>query len=116
MGETNAQFRQILDVSPIPFALNDENQNITYLNRAFTRTFGYDLTDIPTLAEWWPRAYPEPAYRERVMKSWQERMEKATREGTQFEALELTIRCKDGSDRIVIVSAVSPGDAPEGVY
>jgi PAS domain-containing protein len=53
-------FRAVIEASPIPFAVNDDNQNITYLNPEFIRTFGYARADIPTLADWWPRAYPDP--------------------------------------------------------
>ena len=40
---------------------------MTYLNPAFIRTFGYDLDDIPRLADWWPKAYPDIAYRQWVV-------------------------------------------------
>ena len=55
---------KIINASPIPYALNDEHQNITYLNPAFTNIFGYDRNDIPTLDDWWPKAYPDENYRQ----------------------------------------------------
>jgi HAMP domain-containing protein len=53
-----ARFRTIIETTPIPFALNDSALNITYLNTAFTRTFGYDQQDIPTVSSWWPQSKP----------------------------------------------------------
>ena len=31
--------------------------------------FGYTLTEIPTLRDWLQRAYPDPAYRRRVLRN-----------------------------------------------
>ena len=110
------QFRSIIAASPVPCALNDANQNIIYLNPAFTRSFGYDLSDIPTLADWWPRAYPDPGYRQLVADSWRDRIEAAGVSGQPFEPLELTIRAKDGGDRTAIVGASPLAEAFAGVY
>ncbi|MDQ2799714.1 MAG: PAS domain S-box protein, partial [Armatimonadota bacterium] len=116
LQHSEAKFRAIIDASPIPYALNDERQNITFLNAEFLRTFGYTPEDIPTLADWWPKAYPDPSYREWVATTWQARLEKADREGTAFEPLELTIRCKDGADRTVLASAAALGSSLDGTH
>ena len=65
LQEYGVHFQNIIDASPVPYALNDDN-NIIYINPAFTKTFGYEITDIPTLSDWWPKAYPDHAYREWV--------------------------------------------------
>lgn len=114
--ESEAKFRSIIDASPVPYALNDAHQNITFLNVEFVRTFGYTLEDIPTLADWWPQAYPDPEYRRWVAAAWQARMERATATRTAFEPLELTVRCKDGMDRIVMVSAAALGESLGGTH
>jgi len=104
---SETKFRNIIDASPVPYALNDERQNITYLNPAFTQTFGYDLEDIPTLADWWPRAYPDIEYRQWVAETWQARLDKAKQSGAPFEPVELNIRGKDNVQRTAIVGAAS---------
>lgn len=113
--QTELQFRHVIDASPVPIALNDEHQRITYLNHAFISTFGYDLTDIPTLAHWWPKAYPDPAYREWVAYTWRVRLERAQNSGMPFEPVELSIRCKDGTEKTVVGTAVPPASA-EGIH
>lgn len=100
-----AKFRAIIDQSPVPMAINDEWQRITFLNPAFIKTFGYDLDDIPTLAAWWPKAYPDPEYRQWVIDSWQAELVRAAKTGTEFTPYELKIHCKDGNDRFVLASA-----------
>ncbi len=116
LRESEKQFHAVIDLSPIPYALNNDAQNITYLNSAFIKTFGYDLNDIPTLAEWWPRAYPNEAYRRWVAETWQARLEQAKAAGTDFEPLELNICCKDGSVKTVWGRAGSLGDSFAGVH
>ena len=105
LRQSESRFRAIFEASPIPYALNDSQLNVTYLNTAFTQTFGYTLEDIPTLADWWPKAYPDTAYRQSLMDAWQANMEKAERDHTPFEAIEATIQCKNGETRTTLVAA-----------
>jgi len=100
-----ARFQSIIDLSPIPFALNDSELNITYLNSAFIRTFGYDRSDIPTVEAWWPKAYPDEIYGQEVTNEWTLRLGRAKRDAKPFEPMEVRIRCKDGSEKTVLVTA-----------
>ncbi len=100
-----ARFRAIIYASPVPMALNDELQRITFLNPAFVRTFGYVQSDIPTLADWWPKAYPDPDYRSWAAKNWQEELARAAQTNTVFSPMEIRVRCKDGTERFVLASA-----------
>jgi len=96
LRESEERARAIIRASPVPMATNDASQRVTFTNPAFTRTFGYDLSDIPTLADWWPKAYPDPAYRQWVLDTRQAELVRSDREGTPFAPLEFVIRCKDG--------------------
>jgi PAS domain S-box-containing protein len=40
------------------------------LNRAFTELTGYNARDVPSLEQWFLKAYPEPEYRETVKALW----------------------------------------------
>ncbi|MBK7057785.1 MAG: PAS domain S-box protein [Leptospiraceae bacterium] len=110
------KYRTIIDVSPIPYALNDDHQNILLINKAFTETFGYSHEDIPTLSDWWPKAYPDLEYRNWVASTWQNNVEKSLRDGKPFIPLEIIIQCKDGTKRSVMASAVSLGDSFSGIH
>ena len=113
---SEAKFRAIINVSPVPMALNDEEQRITFLNPAFVQTFGYDQFDIPTLAEWWPKAYPDPEYRQWVAETWRARLDQTKQTGTAFAPVELRVRSKDGTYRIVLGYAASLGNSFEGSH
>ena len=116
LRESESRFRAVIDGSPVPFALNDENGNITFLNQAFVRTFGYSGTDIPTLREWWMRAYPDPEYRRWVEATWSSRRAVASKDGGLFEPMEVSIRCMDGSDRMAVAQAVPLEGASAGTH
>ncbi|MCE3017158.1 MAG: PAS domain S-box protein [Pirellula sp.] len=100
-----ARFRSIIDASPVPMAINDEELRITFINPAFVRAFGYEIGDIPTLTDWWPIAYPDPNYRNWVKNAWQSEYTRASNTKTEFTPIEVKIRCKDGTDRFVLASA-----------
>ncbi|HEY8095226.1 MAG TPA: PAS domain S-box protein [Methylobacter sp.] len=104
---SEAKFRSLIDASPVPLALNDEQLNFTFLNPAFVQTFGYSMDDIPTLADWRAKAYPDSDYRYWVETTWQSTLEKAKQEKSDFPPLELAIRCKDNSIKTVLASAAA---------
>ncbi len=114
--ESERHRRAVIDASPVPFALNDDHGNITFLNNAFVATFGYSIDDIPTLLEWWEAAYPEPAYRAWVEQTWISRRDAAVRAHGTFEPMEVIVRCKDGSERVVIAYAAPLGDSAAGAH
>jgi two-component system cell cycle sensor histidine kinase/response regulator CckA len=116
VGDLEAPFRAVIEASPIPFAINDEHQNITYLNPEFVRTFGYTREDIPTLAAWWPRAYPDLEYRAWVATEWARRLGEAQRAGAAFEPMDIVVRAADGSLRNVIAYAAPLGEALSGTH
>jgi PAS domain S-box-containing protein len=107
LKKSETRFRAIIDVSPVPMALNDEEQNITYLNPAFVQTFGYALEDVPTLGDWWRKAYPDLEYRRWVSTAWQTKLEQTKHNGTEFSPMEVVISCKNGMSKTVLASATS---------
>jgi diguanylate cyclase (GGDEF)-like protein/PAS domain S-box-containing protein len=116
LKQSEKRYRGIIEDSTVPYALCDDQQHITFLNAAFTRIFGYSKEDIPTLDDWWPRAYPDPTYRQWAITNWQAHLDAAHQTDTAFEPLELNVSCKDGSVRTVLGS-VAPLDTPfMGVY
>ncbi len=101
---SEAKFRSIIDVSPVPMILNDEQLHITYLNPAFVQLFGYDLADIPTLADWCLKAFPDPDYRHWVKTGWRMAQEKSLRQTAGFPPLELVIHCKNNALKTILAT------------
>jgi diguanylate cyclase (GGDEF)-like protein/PAS domain S-box-containing protein len=107
LSASEARFRAIIEAVPVPLALNDEQGNITYLNKAFIQVVGYTTDDIPNLEDWWPRAYPNQQYRKHVADAWQSNMENAKRTGKPFAPMEVAICCKNGMVRTFLISPAS---------
>jgi diguanylate cyclase (GGDEF)-like protein/PAS domain S-box-containing protein len=105
LQKSESQLRSIIDASPIPHGLVDASNNVTYLNQAFINSFGYDLRDIPNLATWWLKAYPDPNYREQVKQRWQYYLNMSAKQLGNLDAIEADVRCKDGRVKHVLASA-----------
>ena len=97
LQESERRFHAIIDASPVPLVLEDDEANLVYLNPAFTEFYGYTLEDVPTLDDWWPKAFPDPVYREEIKRQWKERVELVRSGHSSPPPQEGRIRCKDGS-------------------
>ncbi len=116
LRNNEARFRSIIEATPVPLALNDDRGNIAFLNKAFVQTIGYTIDDIPTLAHWWPLAYPDPQYRQWVTEMWQHNLEDAMRTNTPLPNMEVNIVCKDGSSRIFLIGAAPIAESFTDLY
>ncbi|MFI3120992.1 MAG: PAS domain S-box protein [Methylococcaceae bacterium] len=104
---SEAKFRSIIDVSPVPMAMHDEWHKMTFLNPAFMQTFGYSPDDIPTVTDWRMKAFPDSDYRHWVEITWQAAVEKAKQEHHDIAPLEVVVRCKNDNIKTVLVTAAS---------
>ena len=102
------QLQLVLDNLPIAVAATTLTSpaEITFINEQFTRTFGYRLEQVPTVADWAEKAYPDPDYRREVFREWDQAVFRAIESKGCVESMEFEVTCKDGTKRDVIFSAV----------
>jgi len=98
---SEADFRQVIDASPVPLSVDDMKGTIEYINRKFVEQFGYAHDEVPTSGAWFRRAYPNPAYRRQVAREWRSCLRRGLVAGTEVGPLEVEVTCKDGSLRQV---------------
>ncbi len=98
---SEAKFRRLIEASPVAMGVSDAQGNIEYLNARFTERFGYRREDIPSVEEWFLRAYPDPSYRQGILERWIAGMEHARRNGTDIALTDVDIVHRDGSVRVV---------------
>ncbi|MBI4643024.1 MAG: PAS domain S-box protein [Deltaproteobacteria bacterium] len=110
LRESEARFRQVVESSPLPIGIGNDAGMIEYVNPKFVETFGYNLEDVPRIADWFRLAYPDPAYRQGLVSRWQESLEKITRENGTAEVAEVEVTCKDGSKRIMEIFGTLMGN------
>lgn len=104
---SESRLMRILEYLPIPMAVNTPGPSakIQFINRQFTRTFGYTYEDIPTVEDWARQAYPDEAYRHEVFSFWDLAVARAMEGSGLVEPGEFQVVAKDGSIRDVIISA-----------
>jgi PAS domain S-box-containing protein len=86
-------YLSILREVPDGLVLLNSEGACRYLNEALTRITGYTREDVPTLAAWFERAHPNPAYRQKVQALIQELLR------GDRNALVASVVCSDGKVR-----------------
>jgi two-component system, sensor histidine kinase and response regulator len=102
LAERDKHFRTLFEAAPVALTyVND--QEIALINQRFVDLFGYRQNDIPDIETWWKIAYPDPAYREWVMNTWQSALERAGRMAGALDALEYRVTTKDGRELTLLI-------------
>jgi two-component system NarL family sensor kinase len=103
---------QILHSSPVAMLVcGAAGQRIELANHKYLELFGYGSDEVSDAEEWWPRAYPDPDYREQVKKQWEELMERADRAPGESLTMSARVRCKDGTMRDIEFCLSRMGDS-----
>jgi len=100
------RFRDLFNFSPVPLTFVNKEGLFLDLNARFISTFGYDLSDVPTLDDWWRQAYPDPKYRKWVLKTWSNALEEAQRNMADIAPIEYHVTCKNGDVRTIVISGI----------
>ena len=99
LRDSEAKLQAVLNASEVAIAWANEVGAIEYINPKFTALFGYTLTDVPTVEQWYLHAYPDAAYRAQTVDEWNAKIASSLPERTAMESMEVAITCKDGSVR-----------------
>lgn len=114
--ENQEKFRKLLEGIPLPICHSTQKGVITFLNERFILMFGYSKKDIPTLTEWWEKAYPDLEYRKWAVKKWESALIRAAQTGTDIEPEVYHVMCKDGTVREIIISGTIINDSPMAIF
>jgi PAS domain S-box-containing protein len=98
LQKSETMLRAILDATPFPVALVDnQDNNIEFWSQSALTVFGHTATTAP---EWYQIAYPDPDYRREVIEKWKPALEKARQSSQAVNTGEYRVTCRDGSVRI----------------
>ena len=100
LRESQEIFQSVAQESPFPLAIIDNKGVFRYINRSFSRLFGYDLADFKSGRQWFLLVFPEPEYRKHAVDLWKSDIAGYSEQGTVPR--EFSVRCKDGSRKDVI--------------
>lgn len=108
LRESTEQFRTLIEKFPIPIGLHDDVGNILVINEKFTELYGYLANDVRLLEQWFEQAYPDQRYRNKVIQSWGDYLERVKTDPSTRPALyELT--CKNRKRKFVEISGIVTG-------
>lgn len=93
------KFQTLCESSPVGMAMGSADNTLQYLNPKYVELFGYDLEEIPTVAEWFNKAYPDPAYRRQAIEYWRKYV-KTSKPGER-KAFIRRVTCKNGAEKII---------------
>ncbi len=107
--ESEAKFRRLFAMVPVPMGHSDALGNITYANDRYRRTFGYSVAEVPTVRAWWDKAYPDPHYRAVIADKWADAVRVAAAGAGDIPPMECSVTCRDGQVRTVEISGMLMG-------
>jgi PAS domain S-box-containing protein len=109
LQQSEARFRRLFQEAPVGLAYVDQAGTIVDRNRRCLQMFGYSVEEMPSLEQWWLRAYPDPDYRAQVMADWQQALAAAATHDGDIPPIECNVTVRSGEERIVLVSGISLG-------
>lgn len=110
LRESESRFRRFAEIAPAGIVILDRKGNPVFFSRKFYDLFGYTQKDLPSLAAWWPLAYPDETLRKRVQREWREAVESARETRSEITPLEYPVTCRDGSVRLIEFRMAVAGD------
>jgi len=99
---------RLLENLPTPLVVGtlEEIPRFVFMNREYVRLFGYEPAEVPTIAEWMPLAYPDPAYRAEILDWWFHALSDSRTEPGLVRSREVRIQAKDGRRIEAILNAI----------
>jgi PAS domain S-box-containing protein len=106
LEKSEERYRTLMQILPVSLCLVHNHTEISYCNDRFTRMLGYTQEDIPTIHDWWEKAYPDEIYRSQVIQEWENSLNEAGIRKSDIKPREYQICKKDGNFRTIEISGI----------
>lgn len=111
LQESEKLFKTMSENAPLAiYTSSGIEQKAIYINPTFVKLFGYTMEEVPSVTEWWSKAYPDAEYRNRIVEEWQRRVQHAIETSSSIEPMQSVVTCKDGSKKNISWGYTSIGD------
>lgn len=108
--KSEVRFRKLMEKLPLPLCHVDKAGAIIFRNERFIRIFGYTEDDVPTVSDWWQKAYPDPKYRHWVTTTWDDAVQRAAGQKKDIDPIEYRVTSKNGQERVMEISGITLED------
>jgi len=110
LSALEADIYEIMETLPVGVEIYDGEGNCLFANRHGAAVVGYSIDELINLDDWWPRAYPDPAYRAAAMAAWEAGVRLARADPDHVHMADWMVTCKDGSQKMIHFRLRSLGD------
>lgn len=108
--QSEAKLRALLEKAPVALAHVGKTGSVVFFNERWHEIFGYTKVDVPDVATWWGRAYPDADYRRQVQQDWEEAVRRAQAEDKDIAPGEYRVTCANGEERVIETSGIVLGE------
>ena len=77
LADSEIKFKQLFSNAPLPMVLLTGEGTVVSANEAWSTTFEFEHGEIEDVDIWYEKVYPDPTYREKARKSWEEAVEQS---------------------------------------
>ena len=110
LAVSEERFRHLFGRAPIALAITHRDGRMLLVNQAFETLFGYRQDELPTVATFRERVYPDSVLRARQEDHWHESWREAFDEAPPSAPLEVTALDKEGNAKTLLLSRQRLGD------
>ncbi|MCX4187508.1 EAL domain-containing protein [Methylophaga sp. OBS4] len=100
----NHKFRNLIESSPVPYVLLDGKKQISFINRAFTETYGYRLDQIRAMKSWWDVTAAPLRYQEEFKAYLRRFSRQANSSNKPSMPMEVELHTKQGQRKVALLS------------
>ena len=103
---SEAKYRELVDMAPVPMLLLDLHGRSLLVNDRFLEELGYAIEDVPDLDSLWSKGFPDAIQRLRAQNGWHAALVRCIQEQDDHLVLpdEYHLTCKDGQVRTMLVT------------
>ena len=111
LRESEARFRKLFQMAPLPMAHISMDGRILDVNDRLTKDMGFTIEDVPSLEKAWEISFSDPAIRDQVTRQWREDLKRAIAGNREMTPFECPLVFKDGSPHTVVIGTRLIGES-----
>lgn len=105
LQQSEHKFKLLTEALPVGISFCNTKGDIVYLNKAFTKIFGYTRKDLKTIEDWFNKVYPNKISAQQAKERWANHVKQVHQENINTSH-ELELVSKNGAKKIIEIKTV----------